>query len=261
TLTTKVGGKKRDLLPESEWIKVPGTHEAVVSGEVFQKAGAGIRRNSKYGVNGTKTPFAGKLKCGCCGHALRYYPSRSSHFICQGYGLNYGMGCSGDRLYLDDLNAAVLAAVKTEALKCFDERQKYRQAVKRESAAREAALSEIKRLAAQIGFIERRSDALYEDFAVGKIARDDFLAEKAKNTEELAGTETRIEELNQRLAIAGEEGGAPSDEALLRRVIEAADVTEEILSLIDCVIMYNPERIEIRFAFGDANNLQGIGTK
>ena len=141
------------------------------------------------------------------------------------------MGCSGDRLYLDDLNAAVLAAVKTEALKCFNERQ------------------------------ERRGDALYEDFAVGKIARDDFLAEKAKNTEELAGAEARIEEQNRRLAITGEEGGAPGDEPLLRRVIDAVDVTNEVLALIDCVIMCNPERLEIRFAFGNANNLQGIGTK
>jgi hypothetical protein len=77
--------------------------------------------------------------------------------------------------------------------------------------------------------------------------------EKAACAEDIAAAEACSVELNGRLAAAGR--NISNDEPLLRRVLDAENVTDEVLALIDCVLMYEPERIEIRFAFCDANAL------
>jgi len=252
TRTVTVGGKKRVRLPESKWIKVPGTHEAIVSEETYKRANAGIKHYKKSGVKGTKVPFIGKLKCGCCGHALRFYPSQNSYFFCQGAELNFGMGCSDGRLYLDDLKASILAAVKIETGKVLDKRRQCKQ-LHRGSFEKETILSECKRLTTQIGMLERRGVSLYEDFADGKLDRDGYLVAKADCAAELAEAEARASKLRARLEGMTEKNEVSSDNPLLRRILDADDVTDEVLSLVDCIKMYDPSRIEIRFAFGDTN--------
>jgi len=251
-----VGGKKVTYLPESEWIKIPGTHEAIVSEDVYIKAKSCIRRHKKMNSQGTRVPFIGKLKCGCCGHALRFYPSKNSYFKCQGPSLNYGMGCSDGKLYLDDLNAAVLAAVKTEVGKVFDTRRNLTEAALHSHSDRDVLLAELKKLATQISLLERREVELYEGFTDGKFDKDRYLTAKVACAAELSDAKARTAELNAHLDCFAEETETPNKEPLLRRVLDAEDVTGEVLSLIDCIMMYDPERIEVTFASGDTNIME-----
>jgi len=253
TRSKTVGGNKRELLPESEWIKVPGTHEAIVSKDIFSKAAMCIKHHKKTGTKGTRVPFVGKLKCGYCGHALRYYATQKPYFLCQGPSLHYGMGCSDGKLYLDDLNAVVLAAVKTEAGKVLDTRRKRKEAEQHSYSDRDALFADLKRLTAQISFLERRVVDLYEDFTDGKLDKDGFLTAKAACVAELSGAKTRAAELNTRLDCSAEKAEFSRGEPLLQCVLDADNITDEVLSLVDCVMVYAPERVEIRLAFNDTN--------
>ena len=71
--------------------------------------------------------------------------------------------------------------------------------------------------------------------------------------EEIAITKNRIEELTVQIDCAKMERNISNDEPILRRVLSAEELTEEIVALIGCVTVYDVDRIEIRFDFGDAN--------
>jgi hypothetical protein len=256
TRKPKPGSRNTSYLLESEWIRVPGAHEAIVSAAVFEQAQAAAWRFTKSGKAGSHAPFAGKIYCGVCGHALEYSRGKESVYYCGSHRFDPACRCFSGRIPAKDISAVLLATVKVEAAKALDIRQKRRKAAQNLSHDRDAALLEMKRLAAQIARLERRSVALYEDFVSGALDRDAYLAAKAECAAELAGAESHISKLDSVLAIRETRSAALDDEPILRRVLDAEDVTGEILSLVERIVIHDPERMEIRFAFGDKNNLQ-----
>jgi hypothetical protein len=78
----QVGNKKSVRIPESEWIKIPDHHPAIVDRALFEtvqnrKANKPKPvRKPKIGTNERyagfdNSPLKGSVSCGCCGHALR----------------------------------------------------------------------------------------------------------------------------------------------------------------------------------------------
>ena len=112
---------------------------------------------------------------------------------------------------------------------------------------------ELNQTTARIALLERRGIALYEDFADGRIDKNTYMEAKAVCSTELAGLEERGANLKARIADASAVPQPSHDESLLQLVLEATDVTDEVLSLVDCVTVYDAERIKVRFAFGDIN--------
>ena len=253
---TTVGSSKQVKKPESEWLRIPGTHEVIVTAEIFAAANAQLRRSKKptsQGIAPNHSPLFGKIICGHCNRAMRWLSTRNPYHYCQGVKLKKGKGCYDGKVYYKPLQEVVLVAVQMEARKIFDELGRRKQAVRRDSSDRDVVLIERKRLMAQTGLLERRSISLYEDFADGKIDKDVYLTAKGTCSVELSSIEARMNELNTRLEVLVEKLEIPSNEPLLQRVLEAVELTDEVLSLVDCVVVYDPTRIEVRFAFGDTN--------
>lgn len=112
----------------------------------------------------------------------------------------------------------------------------------------------MKTLSAQISLLEQRGISLYEDFAEGKLDRDEYLTTKSVCVEEIFKIQIRVDELSRILdTVSIQEKSFPVGEPLLRRVIEADELTSEVLALIDRIVVYDAERIEIWFAFRDSN--------
>ena len=162
------------------------------------------------------------------------------------------MGCSGDKLYLDNLNTTVLAAVKIEARKTLGNRQK-RSQERSFSLRNDTHMEELKRLNAQVVILERRSISLYDDFAERKLDRDAYLEVKLVCAEEIAITKKRIEELTVQIDCAKMKRNVSIDVPISRRILSTEELTEEIVALIGCITVYDVDHIEIRFDFGDAN--------
>ena len=257
TRKPKPGSRNTVCLPESEWIKVPGAHEPIVADEVFSQANAVIRRYTNMGAAPkNRILFAGKTRCGHCGRALRHQPSINPYHYCNSARINVGAGCFDGKVYVDDIKAVVLAAVKAEAQKVFDMRKK-RTKTASGSVDKAAVEAELNQAAARIALFERRGVSLYEDFAESRIDRDAYIAAKAACSEELTGLIERAADLRTRLDNIPAAPKPSGDEPLLRRILDAVDVTDEVLSLVERVIVYDTERIEVRFAFGDTNVAEG----
>ena len=166
--------------------------------------------------------------------------------------MNFGMGCTDGKLYIGDLNAAVLAAVKMEVGKILGNRRKRKQKMP-VSLGKDTLMPELKRLNAQVVMLDRRSISLYDDFAEGKIDREGYLIAKEACTSELAQANKRVEELTVQIDSSMNNRKIPNDEPFLHRILSATEITEEILILVERITVYDVERIEISFNFSDVN--------
>ena len=71
---TKIGGRKRILLPEEEWKIISNTHEAIISREVFDKVKKIKEKRSFGGYTGNKNRsiFSDKIFCKECGRHMSF---------------------------------------------------------------------------------------------------------------------------------------------------------------------------------------------
>ena len=71
---TKIGGRKRILLPEEEWKIILNTHEAIISREVFDKVKK-IKEKRSFGVytgKKNRSIFSDKIFCKECGRHMSF---------------------------------------------------------------------------------------------------------------------------------------------------------------------------------------------
>lgn len=114
---------------QSEWIIVQGTHEPIISKEIFDRAKElqkirtkEVNTEQKYiGI------FSGLLYCADCNHTMnRSYNRRGEHFfegyVCSTY-KRHGTkaGCNSHHIKYDDLCRAVLKSIKCEARKILSD--------------------------------------------------------------------------------------------------------------------------------------------
>ncbi len=180
-----IATKQTAPVPKNEWIVAEGTHEAVVDESVYRRAQE-VLRHMRKGKQAKKPyqKFRGLLKCACCGRALERTACKQAYFHCPTARTVAGMGCADVRLDEQALENKVLVEI--------------RQHIQNSAAdSREAGTGAEKKLQEDIKKCEQEIKrnkpllaALFEDYAEGRIGRDEYLAKKkeaAMRQEELAG--------------------------------------------------------------------------
>jgi len=78
---TEVGGRRVRMKDESQWIKIPDHHPAIVSKELYAQV---QRPHLKYAKTQKREyPLRGKVFCGCCRHAMIRKPAGNCPFVCR----------------------------------------------------------------------------------------------------------------------------------------------------------------------------------
>ena len=122
-------GEKRHYVPRSEWVIVPGTHEPIVSKELFEAVQAVNKKKAQEHKDNLEKAkenpkrdnlFKGKIFCGDCGItmgcAIGNYNSMS--YYCPNYRENGAMGCVKKHISARKLEKVVLEAAQIH-LKIF----------------------------------------------------------------------------------------------------------------------------------------------
>lgn len=226
-------------MDSSDWIRVEGTHEGIVSIEDFQKAQATFFKYKKSQPSTIKRYNA--FVCGHCGRKLSYSKDRKK-LICRYGESNPNASCYKAAYPAEKIRGAVLEALKWHFEQFIDweemqERLEKNVHAEQDSQDHEKVLEQI----------ENGKIILYEKYKDGQIDRDEFVAGRDK-------LKAQAEEIKEKMKEAAlrQEG---KDEVkrigeIVRKYREAKELTKEMEEMfVERVEVYDAEHIKLRWKF------------
>lgn len=258
--------KSRKLVSKSEdqWIRVEGTHEAIISQELWDTVVSidqkKVRKNTP--ADGCKSIFTGLVYCADCGFKMQNHierftykdgrPGRYSSFLCGNYARSGKSACTVHTIYETVLYQLVLEDIREKAR--FAEVnpdsliEQITRLKEKESHTRLFSYEqELKTARTRISELERLMQNLYEDKCTGAIPQTVFQTLMQKYEAERAEKAEVVPDLERKVKVHLE-NRVDADRwlDLIRRYTELSELDETILfELVD--------RIEV----GEAQKING----
>ena len=244
--------------PESEWIRVEGTHEPLVSMEAWElvRTLEKQKTRSRTQADGETALFAGLLRCMDCGSLMRSYHdgrrrkdgSRSTYrsYACGRYASGGKTVCTAHIMNQRVLIEIVLTDIRAKAE--LAKRDPDSLISRIQTQRRAATAGEIKRAQATLTAVEKRlaelsklTQAIYEDKVMGRIPeavcvqlmnqyeaeRTDKLEQRAHLLGELEAYQQETDDVQQWMSLIGEYAKLEElDRPTLLRLIKRIDIGE-----------------------------------
>ncbi len=263
--TISYKNRRMTAKPKEEWIRVDGTHEAIISREVWDTVfsiGQKKVRKSQT-ADGIRSIFTGLLYCADCGFKMRNHverftykdgrPGRYSSFMCGSYTRSGKRACTIHTIYENALTRLVLADIQEKA-RCaaYDEDRVLEQIVrmknKEQHSQKAFCEQELKTVSARVAELEKLMQNLYEDKCRGVVPQTVFQTLMKKYETERAQKAAALLELEEKAKAMRESHCAvESWLKIIRRYTEITELDESILfELVD--------RIEV----GEARKENGV---
>lgn len=262
------GKKGSQPVPREEWIVTKGTHEPIVTEELFNKVQEYfLRMKEEHGqtaVYNSKSKkasiFKGHLRCGECGQAM-FLRNKHSHgkvtawYYCalhENYNSSY---CVKKAVKKQDVEDIALKLIRTQIKLFTDAREMIIALNKKESSKTKYRIysDQIRNVKKQIEKYMSLKASLYEDFANGVLSQSDYISmgqEYAQKADELriflAELEKEAQKYSQTYAMNG------SWAQIIEQYQNVETLTEEMIdAFIDEMILYNNGHVEVKFRFKD----------
>ena len=265
TGTISYKNKKLISKPEDEWIRVEGTHEAIISRDVWDTVQSIDRRRVRKNAasDGIRSIFTGLVYCADCGFKMRNHTEkftykdgtsgRYSSIICGNYARSGKSACTIHTIYENALEQIVLEDIRKKArFAAHDPEQLVRHIVslkeKEAHSRRVSCEQEFKAVKARLDELERLMQSLYEDKYSGAVPQSVFQTLMRKYEAERAEKADALPELERKVK-AGMENRQDAGRwtEIIRQYTEITKLDESILfALVD--------RIEV----GEAQKVKGI---
>ena len=250
--------KNRKLVnkPEEEWIRVVGTHEAIISREIWDTV-VSIDQNhvrKRKASDGTTSIFTGLLYCADCGFKMRNHtdrftykdgrPGKYSSFICGNYGRSGKAACTVHTIYENALTEIVLQDIREKARYLVHDREKLMERIillkSKENQTRLVSWEqELKMVSSRVQELGKLMETLYEDKCSGVVPPAVFQTLMQRYETERAQKAALLPELEQKVRAQTE---SRMDVDRWAKVISRyTDITE----LDDTILFELVERIEV----------------
>ena len=248
-------------VPKEEQIIVEGMHPGIVTKEEFLKAQEIFhKRGPVKRVVDKDYPLWRKVKCGNCGRAM---PMKSGvvrgvdyrYFYCQHATVQIGDGgCTKEFMRDDILNEIVWDSVKGLLSAVADAKKrigKKRAAAEKSSAGMVEKLADLQKKKAKC---ESDRFTNMDQFMAGNLDKEAYQKRRAELTKEVERLDGLISDMEAKL----QEMETVQDErtkALIETAESFSGATEldqkMVDALIEKVLVYDPEHVEIRWKFSD----------
>lgn len=259
-------GEKRHRVPRSEWIIVEGTHEPIVSEELFHVVQAVNEKKAQEHrdklLKALEHPkrenlFKGKIFCGDCGITMGYTADnkKSGNYYCANYKGTGAMACVKKSISAKKLEKAVVEAIQTH-LRAFTENKAAIQSRNRRAETgkrREALNQEIGELRKKAELCRRKLSGSYLDYKDKLLTLQEYLTLKEKYQITLTEAEADCRAKERLLSEMHEEYGEEMElshmaERYAGQMVLSKDVVD---SLIERIEVFSKGRIHIMFRFAD----------
>jgi len=207
--------------PEAEWVRVEGTHEPLISMEVWELVRTIERQNtrSRTQANGETALFAGLLHCIDCGSLMRSYhegrrrkdgsPSAYRSYACGRYAAGGRTACSAHIMNQRVLTEVVLADIRMKAERARNDptaligqiQTQRRVATAEQMKQARLTLTAVEKRLAELGKLVQ---AIYEDKVMGRVPEaiciqlmNQYEAERAEKLEQKGRLSGELEAYQQ----------------------------------------------------------------
>lgn len=174
-----VGSLHARTVPRDEWVIVENTHEGIVTREEFDRVQEKIRKTVRQsGFGGKRKLFYRKVKCGVCGYAMTRMKGKQPYFSCQTRHVTDSYACPKERILEGDLEKMVLTDLNMR-VSCMTDMSRIREEKRR--MAWQAAVREEKSIAGlrrSLAETESQIRTMYEQFVLGELGKEEYLAGK-----------------------------------------------------------------------------------
>lgn len=271
--TAEIGSRKTKCLPREEWKVCEGTHEPIISKELFElvnnkdfkkqniailteKEDKGLLDKTIY-CEGEKrrrgsmdSPIKGFVKCGGCKHNMQRRSRLNVSYYCRYYYEAKSKECCPENIKETELLGIVLSAIKHQAI-MEGEADRLQELYRLQLRDRMKENQEGKKqFQEKIQELTDKNYLLYERYAKGEINVDQFMQAKENNNKLIEAYKTELQAYQSEETISLEE--KPCSLNLLEGKENLTELTKELVrQLIDAIYVYSSKRIEIVFKFQD----------
>lgn len=270
--TIEVGSRRTKCLPKDEWEVCEGTHEPIISKELFEFVNSmdvqtsGIKKppereylDKKIYCEGEKrkrgsadSPVKGLVKCGGCKHNMQRRSRLNASYYCRYYYETKQEGCCPENVKETELIAIVLSAIRNQAM-LAGETGKLQDLYSKQLQERVKANQErMVQLQDQLQKLTDSNFSLYGSYVKGEIGADRFIREKENNNKQIEIYKAELRECHLK------ETAVPDEKPDLLNLLEGkenlTDLTKDIVGqLVDAVYVYGANRVEVIFKFQEKN--------
>ena len=248
-------------VPQEEWIKVAGTHEAIIHPDTFRKVQSLLGRHIRKPPQQEQVHLlAGFVRCAKCGRIMSRKTNRHSYGTYHYYRcvtnnrMNPG-GCTRGSLRVDRIEEAVLLLLQKTIEACV-EYEKLLDQINRSNNRKTESDNLQRRLKQQRAEREncvRAMTDLYPDWKSGILTQQEFLTIKANLSEKIGKLDSSIQNLED--TAKQYESGVDCENAFLANFRKYGTVTEltrpMLLELVKEIRVHDENRIEIELNFRD----------
>lgn len=243
----EVGSHRVRLKDESEWIKIPNHHPAIVSAELFKRVQELHPKPKAVPKNPQIYPLRGKVFCGCCFHTMSRSPKRNHVFYCRHSQINPNAPCNGLRIPEADLEAVVYEVMNKQAqiILNLDDLSS--------AEPMDIDLAQRAEYQKQIAGCQDQKRILYERLLLQEIGTEDYKALKAEVDTELA----RLNQVYSALCARTEQmqmasGARALQKQAAQEVAGAGGLTNRLVeTLIDRIYVRPKNQVEIIWKIKD----------
>lgn len=257
---TKTIGHKQVPTPPEEWIVVRGTHEPLVSRELFEAVQTARKQAAERVTRTEKVPYTenilrGRIFCGHCGknlHRQRRHWNGNYFFHCISNDRIAKGACDGDiSIEETDLFQTILTIIRHEAEIIVGKNLRLKQKDSQLAAQKAGMEKEISKLRQEMETNRGFLISLYENLVTGILTSDEYRSMKSDYEKKITAAVERMQQLQKQQAELEKQVNGYS--RLAEKLAEVDGDTTLTARLVDLLIeritVNSPEDISIRFRF------------
>lgn len=236
----EVGSTLVRLKDESQWVKIPDHHPAIISKEMFEKAQKTIQRVKCSKKHVHLYPLREKVYCGNCLHRLSRIGNVTFRFVCRHTLADEEAPCHGLKIEESELESVIYAVLKKQAHIILGADDVDANSIDVLSA-KQAGYRQ------QISEMQKQKRTLFEQMVLHEVSEQEYKKKKAALDAEL----TRLQEVQAALSTQlsqrqADEQTKSANRVLAEKVVGEGQLCTELVDLlIDRVYVYPGQNIEI----------------
>ena len=251
--------RKRVTKPEDEWTVIPDSHEAIIRREDFESVQKVLSLDTRRSPEDSNVQlFSGMVFCGECGASMvrKTVPSGNKkyvYYVCSAH--KQDKSCSSHGIRDAALEEVVLETVKQyiRDVVDLDDLLAMTDTAPLRTAEAQKVQRQLDKKRSEHERLQKLLMSLYENLADGIIDREEYARFKQSYTERAAECEKQMDALQESLVQIKEHGGEHREwMAQFRKHLNITELERSIaVALIDRILIYKDNRVEIHFRFED----------